>query len=105
MKTRVIVGEQVKTFLESLAPEPRRNLWRGIKGLANDKGVTKQLEGGLAPFWRLRVDRIRVIYEQRTIKRERCLVCFFADYRGTVYSVLEQLLVSDLIAELRTPSQ
>jgi mRNA-degrading endonuclease RelE of RelBE toxin-antitoxin system len=102
MKARVIVGEQVKTFLESLAPEPRRNLWRGIKGLANDKSDIKQLEGRLAPYWRLRVERIRVIYEQRTIKRERCLVCFFADYRATVYSLLEQLLVSDLIAELRT---
>jgi mRNA-degrading endonuclease RelE of RelBE toxin-antitoxin system len=101
MKTRVVVGEKVKDFLESLAPQPRRKLWRGINAIGQGKGDIKQLEGRLAPYWRLRVDRMRVIYEQRAIKGERCLVCFFADYRATVYSVLEQLLASGLIAELK----
>ena len=101
MKTRVIVGERVKGFLESLAPEPRRKLWRGIKALPQGKGDLKQLEGRLAPYWRLRVDRMRVIYDQRSTKGERRLVCFFADHRATVYAVLEQLLASGLIAELR----
>ena len=101
MKTRVIVGERVKYFLESLAPEPRRKLWRAIKELARDRGDIKQLEGRLAPYWRLRVDRMRVVYDQRAVKGERRLVCFFADYRATVYAVLEQLLASGLIAELR----
>jgi mRNA-degrading endonuclease RelE of RelBE toxin-antitoxin system len=100
MNTRVIVGERVKSFLESLAPEPRRRLWRGIKGLAQDKGDLKQLEGRLAPYWRLRVDRMRVVYDQRAVGGERQLVCLFADYRATVYAVLEQLLASSLIAEL-----
>lgn len=101
MNARVIVGQRVKEFLETLAPVPRRRLWRGIKGLANDEGDRKQLEGTLAPYWRLRVDRLRVIYEPRTVAGQRQLVCFFADYRATVYAVLEQLLVSDLVAELR----
>ncbi len=101
MKTRVLVGEQVKGFLESLAPEPRRKLWRGIKALAQDKGDIKQLEGRLAPYWRLRVDRMRVIYDQRATKGERSLVCFFAGHRSTVYAVLGQLLASGLIAELK----
>lgn len=90
-------------FLEALAPEPRRNLWRGLKGLAQDKGDIKQLEGRLAPYWRLRVERMRVIYDQRAMKGDRCLVCFFAGYRATVYAVLEQLLASGLIAELKKP--
>jgi mRNA-degrading endonuclease RelE of RelBE toxin-antitoxin system len=101
MKSRVIVGEQVKAFLESLAPEPRRKLWRAIKGLAQDKGEIKQLEGRLAPYWRLRVDRMRVIYDQRSVEGERRFVCFFADYRATVYAVLEQLLASGLIEQLK----
>jgi mRNA-degrading endonuclease RelE of RelBE toxin-antitoxin system len=101
MKTRVVVGDQVKDFLESLAPEPRRKLWRGIKALAHDKGDIKQLEGRLAPYWRLRVDRMRVIYGQQAKKGGRSLVCIFAGHRSTVYSVLEQLLASGLIAELK----
>jgi mRNA-degrading endonuclease RelE of RelBE toxin-antitoxin system len=101
MTTRVVVGEQVKSFLESLSPEPRRKLWRGIKGLSQGKGEIKQLEGRLVPYWRLRVERMRVIYDQRAAKGERRLVCFFAGHRATVYSVLEQLLASGLLEELK----
>ena len=87
--------------MQTLAPEPRRKLWRGLKDLAQDKGDLKQLESNLHPFWRLRVDRMRVIYEPRSVAGERQLVCFFADHRSTVYAVLEQLLVSGVVEELR----
>lgn len=101
MNTRVIIKQQVRGFLQTLAPEPRRKLWRGLKDLAQDKGDLKQLEGNLHPFWRLRVDRMRVIYEPRSVAGERQLVCFFADHRSTVYAVLEQLLVSGMVEELK----
>jgi mRNA-degrading endonuclease RelE of RelBE toxin-antitoxin system len=101
MNSRVMVRQRVKDFLQTLAPEPRRKLWGAIKGLAQDKGDLKQLEGHLHPFWRLRVGRMRVIYEPRSVAGERQLVCFFADHRSTVYAVLEQLLVSGLVEALR----
>ena len=101
MKTRVIIKQRVRGFLQTLAPEPRRKLWRGLKDLAEDQGDLKQLEGNLHPFWRLRVDRMRVIYEPRSVAGERQLVCFFADHRSTVYAVLEQLLVSGMVEELK----
>jgi mRNA-degrading endonuclease RelE of RelBE toxin-antitoxin system len=104
VNARVFISERVKTFLESLAPEPRRKLWRAIKNLAQDRGDIKQLEGRLSPYWRLRVDRMRVVYDQRAVKGQRRLVCFFADHRATVYAVLEQLLASGLIAELKDAS-
>jgi len=56
VNTRVIIRQRVRAFLQTLAPEPRRRLWRGLKDLAEDKGDLKQLEGNLHPFWRLRVD-------------------------------------------------
>ena len=101
MNARVILRQRVKDFLQTLAPEPRRKLWRGLKDLARDKGDIKQLEGSLHPFWRLRVERMRVIYEPRAVAGERQLICFFADHRSTVYAVLEQLLVSGMVEELR----
>lgn len=100
MRTRIIIGEQVKAFLESLAPEPRRKLWHAIKQLPAGKGDLKQLEGRLAPYWRLRADRIRAVYDQRSSESERCLICIFAEYRSTVYVVFEQLLACGLVAEL-----
>jgi mRNA-degrading endonuclease RelE of RelBE toxin-antitoxin system len=101
MTTRVRVGQRVEEFLRTLAPEPRRALWRGIKGLAKSKGDVRQLEGKLSRFWRLRVGRMRVVYELRIVRGERQAVCFFAGYRATVYSVLEQLLASGIVDELR----
>ncbi len=101
MNARVVVRQRVKDFLQTLAPEPRRKLWRGLKDLARDKGDLKQLEGNLHRFWRLRVERMRVIYEPRSVAGERQLICFFADHRSTVYAVLEQLLVSGMVEELR----
>jgi mRNA-degrading endonuclease RelE of RelBE toxin-antitoxin system len=100
MRTRVILRQRVRDFLESLAPEPLRRLWRGIKGLAEGKGDVKQLEGKLSPYWRLRVNRMRVVFDQKSEGGERLLVCYFADHRATVYSVLEQLLASGLLEEL-----
>ena len=44
---------------------------------------------------------MRVIYEPRSVAGERQLVCFFADHRSTVYAVLEQLLVSGMVEELK----
>ena len=101
MNTRVIIKQQVRSLLQTLAPEPRRKLWRGLKGLAEGKGDLKQLEGNLHPFWRLRVDRMRVIYEPCSVAGERQLVCFFADHRSTVCAVLAQLLVSGMVEELK----
>src|SRR5260370_25522691 len=78
MKARVIVGERVKDFLESLAPEPRRKLWRAIKGLPEGKGAIKPLAGRLAPYWRPRAGRLGVIYQAgargRAAARGRCFV-------------------------------
>src|ERR1017187_207263 len=101
MKTRVIVTARVRDFLRSLAPEPRRKLWRAIKELADDKGDVKLLEEKLSGFWRLRVGKIRVIYEIKTVGGTRVVFCFYANYRSIVYVILEQLLASGLIEELK----
>lgn len=101
MKARVVLGSEVRSFLGSLAPEPRLKLHRAIKGLADGRGEVKQLEGKLAPYWRLRVNNMRVIFEEKFQGGQRTIVCFFAGYRATVYSVLEQLLASEFLEQLR----
>ncbi|HEY2329492.1 MAG TPA: hypothetical protein VGI63_06730 [Verrucomicrobiae bacterium] len=101
MNAKVVVGQRVREFISSLAPEPRQKLWRGIKGLQADRGDIKKLEGRLYPFWRLRVDSVRVIFVQKSVRGERMMLCVFADYRATVYKVMEQLIASGLIDELK----
>ena len=101
MKTRVIVTARVRDFLRSLAPEPRRKLWRAIKALADDKGDVKLLEEKLSGFWRLRIGKVRVVYEIKVAGGTREIICFYANYRSVIYVILEQLLASGLIEELK----
>ena len=101
MNTRVMVGQPVREFIASLAPEPRRKLWRALKELHAGRGDIKQLDGKLYPCWRLRVNTVRVIFVQKSVRGERVIACFFADYRATVYQVVEQLIANGLIDELK----
>jgi len=91
MTTKVKVAEQVESFVKALAPEPRRALRQGIKGLAQDKGEVKRLEGKLSPYHRLRVGHHRVIYAERFESGTRYIDCVFAQERAVVYDLFLQL--------------
>lgn len=100
MNSRVVIRQQVHDFIAALAPVPRRKLWVGFKGLPNGKGDVIQLEGKLSPYFRLRVGKIRVVFEEKTMAGERVLVCFFTGYRATVYKTLSLLIANNLLGEL-----
>ncbi len=91
MTTRVRVEAQVEAFVKALAPEPRRALRQAIKGLAQDKGDLKRLEGRLSGFHRLRVAGYRVIYRERFEAGQRWIDCVFAKERTVVYDLFLQL--------------
>ena len=99
VRARVLLGSQVTDFIGKLAPEPRRALRQALKGIADGKGDIKLLEGKLSGFYRLRSGRIRVIYQERTVRSERQICCLYADYRASVYDVFEQLLTADLLEQ------
>jgi mRNA-degrading endonuclease RelE of RelBE toxin-antitoxin system len=101
MKTKVHVGRQVEDFLKALAPQPRRTLRQAMKNLTDNQGDVKLLEGNLSGLWRLRVGKVRVIYEIKVAGGTREIICFYANYRSVVYVILEQLLASGLIEELK----
>ena len=99
VRARIRLGAWVADFIGNLAPEPKRALRHTLKGIAQGTGDIKLLEGKLVGFYRLRCGRIRVIYQQRTVRGERQICCFYADYRASVYDVFEQLLAADLIEQ------
>jgi mRNA-degrading endonuclease RelE of RelBE toxin-antitoxin system len=96
MRTRVRVSSQVVEFVKALAPEPRRRLTRAIKGLSDDEGDRKNLEGKLEGYARLRVTGYRVIYKALSEKGERILDCVFAENRAVVYELFLKLLSEGL---------
>jgi mRNA interferase RelE/StbE len=89
MKKNVQIEEQVKQFVQSLSPEPRKELRRGLTGLENEEGDIQPLRGDLVGLFRLRVKSYRVIFfhpDCSTIK------CVYADRRREVYVKLNILI-------------
>ena len=96
MRTKVEVAPQVKEFVRSLAPAPRRALTQAIKSLAQDDGDRKVLEGKLTGYHRLRVASHRVIYREQFIYGARVIFCIFAEHRSVVYELFQQMLIEEL---------
>jgi len=92
----VLIASQVANFLTSLAPDPRKKLRAGIRGLAEDAGDIKDLVDDLSGYRRLRVGSFRVIYLE-TFKEGRAVrECVFAERRNVVYEIFARMLLSDL---------
>ncbi len=101
MKTRVRIGPRVEQFVKALAPAPRRALTQAIKGLAEGRGDLIWLESPLTGFARLRVGDLRVIYAERSARGWRVVECLFAERRSVVYDLFAQMVVDNLVEELR----
>ena len=96
MKMRVKVAPQVVAFVKGLAPEPRKRLTRGIKGLARNEGDKKMLEGRLAGYGRLRIGGYRVLFCERSRKGERIIDCVFSERRSVMYEIFEKILAEQI---------
>ena len=92
----VFIAGQVVNFLASLAPEPKKKLRAGIRGLAEDAGDTKDLVDDLSGYKRLRVGNFRVIYQEAFKHGRAVRECVFAERRNVVYEIFAQMLLSDL---------
>ena len=92
MKTRVELDLQVADFVRSLAPDPRRRLREGLRGLEDEKGDLKQLEADLAGYARLRVGSYRVIIRFYADRGERVARCVYAERRAVVYELFSEIL-------------
>jgi len=92
MKTRVELDPAVAGFVRSLAPEPRRRLREGLRGLEKEKGDLKQLEAELAGYSRLRVGSYRVIIRFHAERGERVARCVYAERRPVVYELFSEIL-------------
>lgn len=92
MKTRVELDPQVVAFVRSLAPVPRRRLRLGLRGLEEEKGDLKQLEGKLAGYARLRIGSYRIVVRFHAHRGQRVARCVFAERRNVVYELFSEIL-------------
>ena len=92
MKTRVELDPQVVDFVRSLAPDPRRRVREGLRGLEEESGDLKQLEADLTGYARLRVGSYRVIIRFYAERGERIARCVYAGRRAVVYELFSEIL-------------
>ena len=92
MKTKVEISDQVLNFVRSLAPQPRRSIRVALRGLENDRGDIKQLEGDLAGWCRLRVTSYRVIFRYEIEENQGVARCVFAERRPLVYELFAEAM-------------
>lgn len=96
MKTEVQWSEQVAEFVASLAPDAKKRLRAGIRGLGDDQGDTKDLVDDLIGYKRLRVGQFRVIYREAFEKGHPVRKCLFAERRNVVYELFAAMLLDDI---------
>ena len=95
-KAEVLLAGQVKDFLASLAPDPKKKLRAGIRGLESDQGDIKDLVDELLGYKRLRVGSFRVIYMESSKAGRPVRECVFAERRHVVYELFAQMVLDDL---------
>ena len=95
-KAEVLLADQVKDFLTSLAPDPRKKLRTGLHGLASDQGDTKDLVDELLGYKRLRVGPFRVIYLEAVRAGRPVRECIFAERRNVIYELFAKMLLDDI---------
>jgi len=92
MNIRVELDPQVAAFVRALAPEPRKRLREGLRGLEQEKGDLKQIEADLAGYARLRMDSHRVLVRFYARGGQRVARCVFAEKRPVIYELFAEIL-------------
>ena len=88
---KIELAEQVREFIRTCPPEPRRWLRDAVRKLAEEKGDIKALDGQLEGYHRLRVRSYRIIYRYDLRKNERIIRCDSAEHRSVVYETFLNL--------------
>lgn len=97
---KIELSPQVLSFVRAQAPEPRRQLRLALRGLADERGDIRPLEGSLRGYCRLRVGAFRIVFAVKAAPgAARTAHCIFAERRDLVYAVFSQELKARLLRE------
>jgi len=104
MPSKIEWSAQVEGYVRSKAPNPRRELWQEIKGVAiwdgkQDPPRIRHLEDKLSGYGRLRVNRHRIIFREAFEGGQRVIKCIYAGPRSSVYESFQEVLLDELTSE------
>lgn len=82
---KILIADQVLTFIRRLPPEPRQRIRAALRDLAKERGDIKPLESPLENYCRLRVGGYRIVF---AYGKRQTIECIFIEKRGVVYELL-----------------
>lgn len=92
MKNKLILEDQVLAFIQRQPPETRRRLREALRAVASGADFPEPLEDELDGFYKLKINRIRIILKMESGGDGPVIKAVFAERRGVVYEIFRQLL-------------
>jgi mRNA-degrading endonuclease RelE of RelBE toxin-antitoxin system len=92
MKLRVTIEEQPLEFIRRQPPENRKRLRDALRAVERGSAFPEPLEDQLEGFYKLKVERFRLILQSVTGREGPGFRVVFAERRKVVYEVFSQLL-------------
>jgi len=93
----VKTSDEVRAFLRSLAPEPRRKVLAALDRVEAGAAKIEALEEPLENFYKIKAGQYRVI----CVVDGNTLFALFADFRSTVYEVASAGLLESILERVR----
>jgi mRNA-degrading endonuclease RelE of RelBE toxin-antitoxin system len=92
MKNKILIEDQVVAFIQRQPPETRRRLREALHAVEVGKKFPEPLEDELEGFYKLKMDRIRIIMQMNSGSDGPVLKAVFAERRRAVYELFSQIL-------------
>jgi mRNA-degrading endonuclease RelE of RelBE toxin-antitoxin system len=92
MKNKLLIEEQVAGFIKRQSPETRRRLREALRAIESGDSFPEPLEDDLDGFYKLKMDRCRIILQAETSSEGPVWKALFAERRAVVYEIFKQIL-------------
>ena len=91
MRSKVVIEEQPREFIQRQSPEARKQLRDALHALENGRVFPEPLEDELEGFYRLKVNRYRIILQSDAGDSGPRFKIIFAERRKAVYELFSQI--------------
>lgn len=92
MKHKLLLADQVVSFIQRQPPETRRRLREVLHAVERGQVVPEPLEDDLEGFYKLKIDRIRIILQADSGSAGPVMKAVFAERRRMVYELFSQII-------------
>ena len=94
---KVVLSDEVREFLRTLAPEPRRSVLRELDLIESGTKQAEPLEEPLEKFYKVKSGRYRMVCAVDA----NTFYALFAERRSIIYETATAMFLQDILASMR----